>query len=68
MDKWIKTKWRGDWKETSEIKNSGKHVFPYGFDMDRLIKKTQWRGDWKETSEIKNSGTQLFPMVLKWKR
>ena len=54
MDRSIKMKWRGDNKETSEIKNSGMHVFSYGVEMDEWIKR-KWRGERKETSEIRKS-------------
>ena len=65
MDRWIKRKWRGERKETSEIKKSRTHVFSNGFGMDKWIKR-KWRSERQETSEIKKSGKHVLPIVLTW--
>ena len=54
----MKANWRHEQKENSEIKNSGKHLFSNGFDMDMWI-KANWRRK-QEHQEIQNSGKHAF--------
>ena len=49
MEGLAKSKWRGEKKETSEIKNSGTHVFP-------LV--LAWKGGYKRSGEVKGRKLQ----------
>ena len=65
MDK--QTKWGGEGKETSEIKNSGEHALSYGFDMDRWINKRSGEVKGRKHQKSRIQESMRFPMVLKWK-
>ena len=62
-----KRKWRGERKESSEIKTSGKHAFSNGCGMGRWTKR-KWRGERKENSEIKTSGKHAFSYCFEMER